>query len=480
MRMGKNSISGGLIWTFGERIAAQLVTTVITIVLARILLPEYYGMISIVTIFISLCDVFVTSGMGTALVQKKNVDEEDYNTAFIISMTIAAFLYIILFFLAPLISKFYTMDALTLVIRVMALRLPLAAINSIQQAHVQRAMAFKRFFIATLSGTLMSGFVGLYLAMNGYGVWALVFQYLTNTTVNTIVLFFVEKWIPKVQFSLDKAKEIYSFGWKVLATELVYTLENNMCGLIIGKMFGAADLAFFDQGKKYPGILVNNINSAINKVMLPAYSRHQEDLKQLKDMLRKSISVGAFLLAPILIGFAVVSETFISVVLTDKWLFCSPYIKIFCLMYLTRPLETACHQALLAVGKSDTVLRVMIIINSVDFTLLLIAAWCFKSVLFIAVGTLITALVSLSCFMYCSNKILGYKLREQVSDIVPVLLCSFVMGGIVSLVGLLVENQVVLLVMQIIIGALVYIALAKIVNLTGFQYICKRFCVKKG
>lgn len=479
MGTSKNSISGGLIWTFGERIAAQLVSTIITIVLARILLPEYYGMISIVTIFISLCDVFVTSGMGTALVQKKNVDEEDYNTAFIISMSIAVFLYIILFFLAPLISRFYMMDALTWVIRVMALRLPLAAINSIQQAHVQRAMAFKRFFIATLSGTLMSGFVGLYLAMNGYGVWALVFQYLTNTTVNTIVLFFVEKWIPKLQFSLNKAKEIYSFGWKVLATELIYTLENNMCGLIIGKMFGAADLAFFDQGKKYPAILVNNINSAINKVMLPAYSRYQEDLKQLKDMLRKSISVGVFLLAPILIGFAVVSETFISVVLTDKWLFCSPYIKIFCLMYLTRPLETACHQALLAVGKSDTVLRVMIIINSVDLILLLIAAFVFKSVMFIAIGTLITALISLSCFMYCSNKILGYKLIEQVSDIGPVLLCSFVMGGIVSLVGLLVENQVVLLVMQIIIGALVYIALSKMVNLTGFQYICKKFYAKK-
>ena len=479
MGTSKNSISGGLIWTFGERIAAQLVSTIITIVLARILLPEYYGMISIVTIFISLCDVFVTSGMGTALVQKKYVDEEDYNTAFIISMSIAVFLYIILFLLAPLISKFYMMDALTLVIRVMALRLPLAAINCIQQAHVQRAMAFKRFFIATLSGTLMSGFVGLYLAMNGYGVWALVFQYLTNTTVNTIVLFFVEKWIPKLQFSLNKAKEIYSFGWKVLATELVYTLENNMCGLIIGKMFGAADLAFFDQGKKYPAILVNNINSAINKVMLPAYSRYQDDLKQLKDMLRKSISVGVFLLAPILIGFAVVSETFIRVVLTDKWLFCSPYIKIFCLMYLTRPLETACHQALLAVGKSDTVLRVMIIINSVDLILLLIAAFVFKSVMFIAIGTLITALISLSCFMYCSNKILGYKLREQVSDIGSVLLCSFVMGGIVSLVGLLVDNRVLLLVIQIVIGALVYIALSKMVNLTGFQYICKKFYAKK-
>lgn len=479
MGKDKNSISGGLIWTFGERIASQIVSTIITIVLARILLPEYCGMISIVTIFISLCDVLVISGMGTALVQKKTVDEEDYNTAFIISMSIAVFLYIILFFLAPLISKFYMMHALTLVIRVMALRLPLAAINCIQQAHVQRAMAFKRFFIATLSGTLMSGFVGLYLAMNGFGVWALVFQYLTNTTVNTVVLFFVEKWIPKLQFSLDKAKEIYSFGWKVLATELVYTLENNMCGLIIGKMFGAADLAFFDQGKKYPAILVNNINSAINKVMLPAYSKYQDDLKQLKDMLRKSISVGAFLLAPILIGFAVVSETFIRVVLTDKWLFCSPYIKIFCLMYLTRPLETACHQALLAVGKSDMVLRVMIIINSVDLLLLLIAAFIFKSVMFIAIGTLITAIVSLSCFMYCSNITLGYKLKEQISDIAPVLFCSLVMGGIVSLVSLLLDNQIILLVIQIIIGAIAYIVLARMINLTGFQYICKKFYQQK-
>lgn len=479
MQKEKSSISGGLFWTFGERIASQIVSTIITIVLARILLPEYYGMISIVTIFISLCDVFVISGMGTALVQKKTVDEEDYNTAFIISMSIAVLLYIILFFLAPTISKFYMMDALTLVIRVMALRLPLAAINCIQQAHVQRAMVFKRFFIATLSGTLMSGVVGLYLAMNGYGVWALVFQYLTNTTVNTIVLFFVEKWIPKLQFSLDKAKEIYSFGWKVLATELVYTLENNMCGLIIGKIFGAADLAFFDQGKKYPAILVNNINSAISKVMLPAYSRYQDDVNQLKNMLRKTIAVGGFLLTPILIGFAVISETFIKVVLTEKWMFCSPYIKIFCFMYLTRPLETACHQALLGMGKSDIVLRIMLIIHSIDFVLLLIAAFIFKSVFIIAVCALITTFVSLNCFMYYSNKIIGYKLKEQVQDICPVIFCSIAMGGVVSLIGLLLDNLVMLLVIQITIGTLVYIALAKMVNLTGFQYIYKKFYAKK-
>lgn len=478
--MNKNSISGGLIWTFGERISSQIVSLIITIVLARILLPEYYGMISIVTVFISLCDVFVISGMGTALVQKKTVDEEDYNTAFIISMSIAVFLYIILFFLAPVISNFYMMDALTLVIRVMALRLPLAAINCIQQAHVQRSMAFKRFFFATLSGTLMSGVVGIYLAMNGFGVWALVFQYLTNTTVNTIVLFFVEEWIPKLQFSLDKAKEIYSFGWKVLATELVYTFENNICSLMIGKIFGAADLAFFDQGKRYPAILVNNINSAINKVMLPAYSRYQDDVSQLKNMLRKTIAVGAFLLTPILIGIAVVSETFIRVVITDKWLFCSPYIKIFCLMYLTRPLETACHQALLGMGKSDIVLRIMVIIHSVDFVLLLIAAFIFKSVFIIAVGTLITTFVSLNCFMYYSDRIIGYNLKEQIHDICPVIFCSIVMGGVVSLIGLLLDNPIPLLVIQIIIGAIVYIALAKVMNLAGFQYIYKKFYAKKG
>lgn len=467
----KNSIKGGLIWSFGERITAQLVSTIVTIVLARLLDPTHYGIISIVTVFITFCNVFVTSGMGSAIVQKKEVNDEDYNTAFFISLSIAGILYVVLFFAAPFIADFYEMRELKWVLRIMALRLPLASINSIQQAHVQRAMQFKRFFIATLFGTVFSGVVGIGCAVKGLGVWALVAQYLTNTTVDTIVLFFVEKWIPKFQFSAEKAKAIFSFGWKVLATDLVYTAEEDIRSLIVGKVFGSADLAYYDQGKKYPSILVNNLNSAINKVMLPAYSRSQDDLDNLKKMLRKSIAVGIFVLAPVLIGFAAVSDSFISVVLTEKWMFCSPYIKIFCFIYLTRPLETACHQALLAIGRSDIVLRIMIAINIVALAALFIAVFGFNSVFLIAVGSLISSFVSLASFMVYSNKMIGYHLNEQLKDIGPALLCSAVMGILVYIVGKFEINKIILLLIQILLGGMIYIVLAKMLKIDAFQYL---------
>ena len=318
-------ITGGLVWTFGERITAQLVSTIVTIILARLLDPSHYGVVSIVTVLIAVCNVFVTGGFGSAIVQKKEVTHTDYNTAFILSFTMSLILYAILFVSAPFIAKFYKMDQLVWVIRIMSLRLIIASMNTIQQANVQRMMAFKRFFISTSIGTIVSGFVGVVMAYKGFGVWALVAQYLTNTTMDTCFLCLVSEWFPKFEFSKEKAKQIYSFGWKVLATQLVFTLQGDIRSLIVGKVFGPSKLAYYDQGMKYPSLFVTNINTAINKVMLPAYSREQDHLERLKEMLRKSIRIGAYVMAPILIGFAVVANTFVGGILTDKWLPAVPF-----------------------------------------------------------------------------------------------------------------------------------------------------------
>lgn len=474
----KNSIGSGLAWSFGERITAQLVTTVVGIVLARLLDPVHYGAISIVNVLITLCNVFVTSGMGSALVQKKEISEKDYDTAFLLSLVIAAAMYGLLFAAAPLIASFYGMPVLKNVIRVMGLRLPLASVNTIQQAKVQREMSFKRFFVATLFGTVLSGIVGIGLAWKGFGIWALVAQYLTNTTVDTIVLIFVEKWIPRLRFSGENAKAIFSFGWKVLATELVYTIEEDIRSLVVGKVFGSADLAFYDQGQKYPGLLVNNLNAAINKVMLPAYSRNQEDLTQLKAMLRRSISMGVFLLAPVLVGFAAVSENFIRLVLTEKWLPCMPFLQIFCVIYLTRPLETACHQALLAIGRSDVVLKIMVAINGVALAAVLIAAFGFHSVLLVAFGALLATVVSLCGFLYSTAKLLNYRPKEQLWDILPALGCSLAMGIAVVLLGQLPVNRIALLALQVISGGCIYALLAKIIRLEALAYLLGM--LKKG
>lgn len=470
----KGSIGSGLAWSFGERITAQLVTTVVGIVLARLLDPAHYGEITIVNVLITLCNVFVTSGMGSALVQKKEISERDYDTAFLISLLIAAVMYGLLFWAAPAIAAFYRMPVLKSVIRVMGLRLPLASINTIQQAKVQREMSFKRFFVATLFGTVLSGIVGILLAWRGFGVWALVAQYLTNTTVDTIVLFFVEKWIPRLRFSGKNAKAIFSFGWKVLATELVYTVEEDIRSLVVGKVFGSADLAFYDQGQKYPALLVNNLNAAINKVMLPAYSRSQEDLTQLKAMLRRSISLGVFLLAPLLVGFGAVSETFIRLILTDKWLPCMPFLQIFCVIYLTRPLESACHQALLAIGRGDVVLRIMVTINAVELAVVLAAAFVFHSVFLVALGALIATVVSLGGFLYFISRLLNYHLREQLADLMPSLFCSLVMGAAVLAVGQLGMGLLSTLALQILTGIGVYVLLAWLLRLEACAWLMEK------
>ncbi len=466
-----NSIGSGLAWSFAERITAQLVTTLVGILLARILEPEHYGLISIVNVLITFCNVFVSSGMSSALVQKKEISDRDYNTAFFISLGISLCAYLLLFFAAPLVASFYNLEELTAVIRVMGLRLPLAAVNNIQQAHVQREMTFKRFFIATLFGTVLSGFVGVFLAWRGAGVWALVAQYLTNTTVDTIVLFFVEKWFPKPNFSRKSAKKMFSFGWKVLATELVYTTEESIRGLVVGKACGSADLAYYDQGQKYPALLVNNLNTAINKVMLPAYSRSQDDLSALKAMLRRAISVGVFLLCPILIGFLAVARNFVLVILTEKWLPCVPMIQVFCVLYLTRPLESACHQALLAIGRSDIALRIMLLINVSALVLVLIAALGFHSVFLVAVAALLSGMISLIGFMNWTRKLLNYSLREQLQDLCPPLLCGVAMGAGVLAVGLLPLAPLPLLALQIVAGIALYVLLSKLAHLTAMEYL---------
>lgn len=479
MKNKKNRVTSGLFWTFSERITAQLVSTIVMIILARILDPEHYGIISIVTVFISVCNIFVTSGFGSSVVQKKEVTETDFNTAFLLSFGISVILYCIVFFGAPYVASFYEINELTWVIRVMGLRLPLAAFNSIQHAYIQREMKFKKFFIATLFGTIISAIVGITFAKLGFGVWSLVAQYLTNTTIDSIALLFVSQWRPKLEYSREKAKYIFSFGWKVLLTNLVFTLENDIRSLIIGKVFGKSDLAYYDQGKKYPSLLVTNLNSSISKVMLPTYSRKQDDEEILKGLLRKTIRIGIYLLTPLLIGFALVSKNFVIVVLTDKWLPAVPYIQLFCVSYLTRPLESSCHQALLAIGKSDLVLRVMIVVNVFALITVIVAVFVFKSVFLIAVGSVLSSIVSLLSFMQILKKQIKYTVKEQFNDLAPTFMITIIMGILVCLIDFIGLKPLYGLILQIGIGACSYIILSKLFKIKQFYELKDKIISRK-
>lgn len=369
------------------------------------------------------------------------------------------------FFAAPYIAFFYGNDVLTQVIRVFGIRILITAFNNIQQSYIQREMMFKKFFIATLFGTIVSCALGIWMAYNGFGVWALVTQYMTNSIINTIVLFFVSGWEPRLQFSKKSAKVIYSFGFKLLCSQLIYTLSNDIRSLIIGKVFGASDLAYYEQGKKYPAVIVDNVNVAITKVMLPTFARAQDDIGHLKNILRKTIRIGVFIIAPIMLGFATVSDNFIIVVLTDKWLQAVPFLQIACISYLTRPLEEFCHRAILAMGRSGTAMYIMIIINTISLFLTMVATFVIKSVLWIALFYLIHTLVALICFLFTTNKYIGYNLYEQISDIAPSILISTLMCAAVYLMKAIPFSPFIILILQVICGVALYVILAKVFKL---------------
>lgn len=467
----KRKVVGGLLWSFGERICAQAVTLIVGIILARLLSPDDYGVISIVMVFITICDVFVNSGFSTAIVQKKEVDESDYNTAFYMSFLLSVLLYVILFFTAPFIASFYKRDILVGVIRVLGIRLLLTSLNTIQQAHLQREMKFRKFFVATIFGTVVSCAAGIVMAYCGFGVWALVAQYLTNTLIDTAVLCVVGGWNPGRRVSRRKVRELYSFGWKVLCTNLLFTSESSVRSLIVGKRFGSADLAYYDQGRKYPALLVDNINTTIQKVMLPAFSRMQDKKDELKRALRRSIRLATYILAPMLIGFAAIAQTFVPVILTEKWNFAIPFIWIFCANYLTRPLESSCHQVLLALGRSGLVFVIMALINGTGLILTIVAVFALKSVLWIALFTLVTTLISLISFLSCTRRLLNYSFFEQLGDILPSILAGLFMGGCVFAMNGIPMNRLILLFLQVPAGAVIYLVLSVIFRIEPFVYL---------
>lgn len=315
-----NKTLSNFIWRFAERCGAQVVTFVVSIILARLLVPEDYGKIALITVFTTIMQVFVDSGLGTALIQKKDADDLDFSSVFYFNFAVCLILYAVMFLAAPLIATFYNDTSLVPVIRVISLTIVISGVKGIQQSYVSRNMMFKRFFYSTLGGTIFSAFLGIGLAYAGFGMWAIVIQQLSNTAMDTLILWITVKWRPKKMFSWKRLKCLLSFGWKMLASALLDTFYNNIRSLIIGKMYSSSDLAFYNQGDKLPAVVVNNINTSIDSVLLPTLSREQDDRERIKNMTRRAIKVSTYIMAPLMMGLAFCATPVVQLILTEKWL----------------------------------------------------------------------------------------------------------------------------------------------------------------
>lgn len=469
MSSDKKNVLENFVWRFAERCGAQLVTFLVSIVLARILSPEDYGQIALITVFTTIMQVFVDSGLGTALIQKKDADDLDFSSVFYFNFVFCLVLYAAMFVAAPFIAGFYNDGSLIPIIRVISLTIVISGVKGIQQSYVSRNMLFKNFFYSTLGGTIFSAFLGIALAYAGFGVWAIVAQQLSNTTIDTLILWLTVKWRPKKIFSWKRLKGLLSFGWKMLASSLLDTLYNNVRSLIIGKMYSSSDLAFYDQGKKFPNVIVTNINTSIDSVLLPTMASAQDDSVRVKSMTRRAIKTSTYIMAPLMMGLAFCAEPIVRLALTDKWLPCVPFLRIFCITYMFYPIHTANLNAIKAMGRSDLFLKLEIAKKIVGILLLVSTMWF--GVMAMAYSLLVSSVLSQIINSWPNRKLLNYGYLEQLKDVIPSIALAVFMGFCVNLVCLLELSNIVTLLIQIPLGAVIYIVSSALLHLESFKYL---------
>lgn len=464
-----NTIVSNLLWRFLERCGAQLVSFVVSIIIARILGPEYYGIIAIINIYTGIISVFIDSGLGNAIIQKKDPTDLDYNSVFYFNILSSSILYLALFFLAIPISKFYNNPDLIIYIRVQSILLLISGIKNIQQSYVSKNLLFKKFFFSTLGGTIGAAIIGIVLAVKGYGIWALIAQSLFNNLIDTIILWITVPFKPKLIFSIKRLFELFRYGWKLLVSSLIDNIYNKLTQFIIGKKYSPTDLSFYDKGSHFPEIIIFNINNSINSVLLPTMSNIQDDIVRLKELTSKSIKLSSYIIMPLMAGLAVCAESIVILLLKDQWLPCVFYIRIFCFSYAFYPIHTSNLNAIKALGRSDLFLILEIIKKIVGIIAILVSMTI--SVKAMAISILIISIINQIINSWPNKKLLNYSYIKQIKDIFPSIFISTVMGIIVYSINFLSFSPIYKLFIQIPLGIISYILISKLFKISEYDYL---------
>ena len=460
----------GFFFKLMERGAAQVVSFIVQIILARILMPEEFGTIALLNVMMLVLNVFVTYGFGNSLVVNKDSDDLDFSTCLYFGFFLAIATYAVVFFLSPFISNFfYGKEELSVLIKVMALSLPISAINSVQLAFISKSMQFKLSFYATFIGTVLSGVVGISMAYLGFGVWALVAQYLSNSLFGTISLWLFSKWRPIWAFSFQRLKVIYDYGWKILAVGLVDTLFGQIQSLVIAKKYTRSDLAYYNRGSSFPGFGMAFVEPTISEVLFPALANCNDDQGMMKNVTRRVIKSSTFIVCGIMCLLAAIAKPLVVVLLTEKWLDCVIFLQIGCVANLFRPLQVINTCVIRASGRSGLLLKLDLLKKGIGLVLLFGSMK--YGVVAIAWSLVLTNVISTIINIYPNRNILNYGYWEQLKDILGIILIGLIMSVLVWCVTLLPINYIVMLAIQLIVGGVLYCLIARLFKLESYLYL---------
>lgn len=471
MAFSKVEVIKSLLWKLLEKCSVQGVSFIVTVILARILSPDEYGIVAIVTIFLHFSNILIEGGFSTALIQKKGYDNKDFSTIFYFSLATATIIYAILFVSSGAIASFFNVPQLIPIIRVLGITVFFCAINSIQKAYVSKKLLFKKMFYSSLVAAVISGGIAIFLASNGWGVWALVYYSLISQTLMTAVMWFFVKWRPILTFSKDSFKKLFSFGWKIMTTHVIISIFANIRSIIISKFYTATMLAYFDKGKQLPALAMENINSSIQAILFPVFSEAQDDKSKVKRMIRRSIRTNCLFIFPMMVALVVMAETLVVTIYTEKWIMMVPYVQIFAISYILMPMQLANIEAIKSLGYSDITLKLEIIKKIIEVAILVISS--IMGVLAIAWGVVIYNFICLFINLFPNTKLLNYSFKEQLQDFVPQLLTAISMGVCIFLTTYIPVDNIILLLIQFIVGILSYFLICKASRMESFEYVYK-------
>ena len=452
----KDKTVKGVIWSAVDRFSAQGIQFVFSILIARLLVPEDYGVVAMLGIFMAVSQTFIDSGFGTALIRKIDRTEEDFSTVFYFNIVVATLFYFALFFAAPAIANFYNTPLLESITKVVALNLIINSLSGIHNAKLSIAIDFKSRAKISIVSTLLTGAVGLWMAYAGYGVWALVIQNLFSSAIRTVLLWVIVKWYPKLVFSWKSFKELFSFGSKLLASALLDTLYNNIYTLVIGKVFSPSTLGVYSKANALAQFPSSNITGVLQGVTFPVLSTIQNEDDRLADAYKRFLKIAAFVVFPLMIGLSAVADPFIRLVLTDKWEGAIYLLQIMCFWMMWYPIHAINLNILQVKGRSDYFLKLEIIKKIQGVVVLCITVP--MGIVAMCYGSLISSIISLVWNTHYTKKLIGYGFFAQMKDLLPIILHALVMGLIVAIVVHFMPTLWLKLIVGVLTGIIYYIS----------------------
>ena len=458
----KQKTTKGIFWSTIERFSNQGMSFLFSVILARMLDPSDFGIIAMITIFFAVAQSFVDSGFSNALVRKTDRREEDLSTCLYFNIGVGIMAYIVLFLIAPLVASFYNQPILSPIIRITGLGVVLNSLCVVQQALFTIKIDFKSQAKVTLSATIISGIVGVVLAYQGYGVWALVWQGVVMTSARMALLWLMSKWRPTTGFSKSSFNYLFGYGSKLLASGLLDTIYNNIYPIVIGKFYTPAQLGNYSRALSFAHLPSSNITSILQRVTFPVLSTIQDDIPRLQANYRRLLKLSAFIIFPLMMGLAAVAFPMIRLILTPKWEGCSLYLQIICFALMWYPIHAINLNLLQVKGRSDLFLRLEIIKKIVGVCIMCITIPL--GITAMCIGMVASSLISLFINTYYTGKLIDIGYLKQMRDLTPIFINSLIMGGIVYFSIQISDNDILQLSLSIIVGVLSYIGGASMIT----------------